>query len=65
MAQTLVVTSKIKALAKIGGLRTSAEFIDALSKAVGSIVISAAKQAKADNRGTIKARDLPVVLSDD
>jgi hypothetical protein len=55
----LVVTSKVKALAKVGGLRTSAEFVKALSDAVGLIVIEAAKQAKADNRGTIKARDLP------
>lgn len=59
MAQALVVSSKVKALAKIGGLRTSAEFIEALSQQVGLIIIEAAKQAKADKRGTIKARDLP------
>jgi histone H3/H4 len=61
MAQALVVSSKIKALAKVGGLRTSAEFIEALSEKVGLIVIEAAKKAKADKRGTIKARDLPEI----
>ena len=61
MSKVLVVASKIKELAKIGGLRTSAEFVDALSKQVGLIVIEAAKRAKADNRSTIKARDIPEI----
>lgn len=56
---SLVVVSKVKALAKVGGLRTSSEFCEALSKEVGRIVIEAAKAAKTDERGTIKARDLP------
>lgn len=55
----LVVVSKIKGLAKVGGLRTSVEFCEALSDQVGTIIIEAAKKAKADKRGTIKARDLP------
>jgi len=57
----LVVVSKVKALAKIGGLRTSEEFCDALSQAVGEVIIEAAKAAKADDRSTIKARDLPEI----
>lgn len=61
MAQMLVVVSKIKALAKVGGLRTSEEFCKALSDKVGGFIIEAAKAAKADGRGTIKARDIPVM----
>ena len=56
---SLVVVSKVKSVAKVGGLRTSSEFCEALSKKVGEILIESAKAAKADNRGTIKARDLP------
>jgi histone H3/H4 len=65
MANTLVVVSKVKALAKIGGLRTSSEFCEALSEQVGTIIIEAAKSAKSDGRGTIKARDLPEVTFGD
>jgi hypothetical protein len=61
MANTLVVVSKVKALAKVGGLRTSVEFCEALSNEVGKIVIEAAKRAKGDGRGTVKARDLPEI----
>ena len=60
-SKSLIVVSAVKALAKIGGLRTSVEFCEALSKEVGGIIIQAAKLAKADNRGTIKARDLPKI----
>jgi histone H3/H4 len=55
----LVVASKVKAMAKAGGLRTSQEFIDALSAKIEDLVIAAAKAAKDKNRQTLKARDLP------
>ena len=54
----LIVASKVKAMAKAGGLHTSQEFIDALSKEVEDKVIEAAKAAKSDGRKTLKARDL-------
>jgi len=54
----LVVVSKIKAVAKAGGLRTSQEFCDALSKMVGNMVIESAKKCKEEDMGTIKARHL-------
>jgi len=63
MAQ-LIVVSKVKALAKIGGLRTSIEFCEALNGPVGMMIIEAAKRAKADGRATIKARDLPEITMD-
>lgn len=62
MASVLVVTSKVKALAKTAvkgtELRTSGEFIDALSDKVEALVKAAAEKAKEDGRGTLKARDL-------
>lgn len=57
----LVVVSKIKAMAKAAGLRTSAEFCDQLSEEVQSIVIQAAKNAKAAKMGTIKDRHMPKI----
>lgn len=64
MSKVLVITSKVKEVARAGGLRTSAEFVDALSEHVGEVIIKAAMKAKADKRGTIKARDLPDVSFD-
>ena len=54
----LVVASKVNAMAKAGGFRTSQEFIDALSKEVEDRVVAAVKAAKDDKRQTLKARDL-------
>jgi len=55
----LVVVSKVKELVKVAQLRTSAEFVEALNKKVGEMVIKAVQTCKADEgRGTLKARDL-------
>jgi len=56
--QTLVVVSKIKALAKKAGFNTSAEVIDPLSSHLEKLVAKAIESAKADGRKTIMARDL-------
>jgi len=61
MARTLVVSSKIKELAKVGGMRASNEFIEELSQQVGLIVIEAAKRTKENKRAVIKARDIPSI----
>lgn len=58
MAEVLVVSSRVKALAKKSDLRTSGEFIDALSDMVEAAVKNAVGKAKEDKRGTLKARDL-------
>jgi histone H3/H4 len=55
----LVVVSKLKALVKAGGLRTSAEFVEALNSKVAEIVIQAAQNCKEDgDRKTLKPKDL-------
>lgn len=59
MAEKLVVTSKVKQLAKKKGLRMGADAIDSLSAHVAILVARAAEAAKADKRGTIKERDVP------
>ena len=55
----LIVVSKVKELAKAGGLRTSSEFINELNKMVGTMVVEAAQKCKEDGtRQTLKAEDL-------
>lgn len=54
----LIVASKVKAMGAAVDLRTSKEFLEALSDKVQDLVIAAAKAAKEDKRQTIKARDL-------
>jgi len=62
MADTLVVTSKIKKLIREkAGFNTSAELIDALSQKVEKICVVAIERAKADKRKTVKGRDLGVI----
>lgn len=56
MADLLVVRSKIKDVAK--GMNVSSDFADALSKEVEVLVKKACDRAKANNRATIKPRDL-------
>lgn len=58
MGDMTVVTSKVKALAKKSGLRTSGEFISRLDDLVKDAVKRAAEKAKEDKRGTLKERDL-------
>jgi histone H3/H4 len=58
MAEVLVVTSKVKALVKAKDLRTSADFIDALSKKVEALVEAAVPKAVSAGRKTVQAEDL-------
>ena len=56
----LLVVSKVKQLAKAGKLNSSMEFIEELSKQVGLIVIASAKECKANDMKTLKARHLTI-----
>ena len=66
MSDVLVVVSKIKKHVKdTHGLRTSEEAINALSTMVLEACATAAKNATADKRKTIAARDLVEDVSED
>lgn len=59
MADILVVTSKIKKLVREKAeFNTSGEFIEALSRKVEQICLDAIDRARADQRKTVKERDL-------
>lgn len=58
MAEVLVVTSKVKALAKAQDMRMSAEFVDRLSQMVERKVTEAVTAAKTTSRKTVMAEDL-------
>lgn len=61
MAETLVVTSKVKKLIKeLGSMNTSAETIDVLSKAVERLCQKGIESAKSDGRKTVMARDIVI-----
>ena len=61
MADTLVVTSKVKKYIKSNGdCNTSAETIATLSKAVEELCRKGVESAKSDGRKTVMARDIPV-----
>jgi histone H3/H4 len=55
----LIVTSKVKKYIKEkGGMNTSAETVDILSKAVEQLCQKGIDSAKADGRKTVMARDI-------
>ncbi len=56
--ESLVVTSKVKQYVAKLGLRSEADFADAVSAKVGEMLRAAATRAKAHNVGTLRARDL-------
>ena len=58
MSETLVVTSKVKAIVKEKDLRTGEEFIEALSQLVKTKTEEAIPRALAAGRKTLKAEDL-------
>lgn len=59
MAETLVVTSKVKKIVKDAGFRTGGDFIDGLSSKIHQIVSSAIEKVKADGKKkTLGAEDL-------
>ena len=54
----LVVTSRLKSLAKEDDMRVSAEFLEAVHDRIKAMLKEAIVKAKEDKRGTVKARDL-------
>ena len=56
MADLVVVKAKIKDHAK--GMNVSADFAEALSQRVSTLIRDAAARAKANKRQTVKARDV-------
>ena len=61
MADSLVVTSKVKKLIKEkGGFNTSGETIDVLSKAVERLCQKGVDSAKADGRKTVMDRNIVI-----
>jgi len=53
----LVVSSKVKAMFKELGVKTSKEAIESLSDTVHELIQAAAESALADKRKTVKGRD--------
>lgn len=61
MAEVLVVTSKVKKMIKEkGGMNTSSETIDVLSKAIEMLCLKGIESAKSDGRKTVMARDIQI-----
>ena len=61
MAESLVVTSKVKKYIKENAsMNTSAETIDMLSKAVEQLCKKGIESAKAEGRKTVMARDIVI-----
>ena len=58
MADSIVVTSKVKDAVKGEDLRMSGDVPDALDNKVREMVKDAAKRAKENGRGTLRAYDL-------
>lgn len=61
MSEVLVVASKVKKYIKQNGdCNTSAETLDALSKAVVRLCQNGVEKAKSEGRKTVMARDIQV-----
>jgi len=58
----LVVVSKIKAMGKKVNLRIGMDFCTKLSEVIVQIVIAAAKNAREEGMGTVKARHMPTSM---
>lgn len=58
MVEILVVKSKVKEYAAKKKMRLGGDAVIALSKGVACLIDKAAERAKANGRGTIKARDV-------
>jgi hypothetical protein len=57
-AAYMIKNSVVKKFAKVGGMRVSSDFYDALNIQVGKLVIGACTKASQDKRGTIRPTDL-------
>lgn len=55
---SLVLASRVKEHGKKAGLRSSADYLDAVNDAVRELLDRAAKRAKANKRGTLRPQDL-------
>ena len=58
MVEVLVVRSKVKEYAAKKKMRFGGDAVDALSKEVAALIDKAVERAKANNRGTVKGRDV-------
>ncbi len=58
MAESLVVTSKVKEYIKSKGCQTSADAVDALNKKVACLLDKAVERVKSNSRATVKPYDL-------
>ena len=58
MAETLVVSSKVKDFVKGKGLNSSGDLADALSAKVAALLEDAAKRTEANGRKTMRPEDL-------
>ena len=59
MSETLVVVSKVKKMVKEAGLRTSAEYITALSEKIRQTVSASVEKVKAEgSKKTLGQEDL-------
>jgi hypothetical protein len=59
MAEIIVVVSKVKKIAKDAGLRTGADYIEALSAKVNQIISASLEKVKAEgSKKTLGAEDL-------
>jgi len=58
MADSVVVTSKVKEAVKAHDLRMSGDVPDALNAKVKEMLAAAAKRAKDNGRGTLRPYDL-------
>lgn len=59
MAETLVVVSKVKKIVKAAGLRTSVDYVQALSDKINQMVTASIEKVKADGfRKTLGTQDL-------
>lgn len=58
MSEVMVVTSKVKKLAKEQGMRTSADAVQTLSEFVAAKMKEGIEKAKAAGKKTVQASDL-------
>lgn len=58
MAESVIVTSKVKAAIKEAGLRTDGNLPDALNDKIHELLKAAAKRAKENGRSTVRPHDL-------
>lgn len=58
----MVKDSRVKEFVKVGGMRVSSDFYDAINIIIGRLIIKACIKAKEDNRATIRPSDLETLI---